>query len=1009
MNQSEIKSQNNLGSFKLFKQENNRIVLIDIISISLIVELLFTVLAQVSVQKENSLHFLVDHANLKYQFLSIVIYVLLLFFVYFLYMKFPGIIGYLSVSFVLFHKIFIFLLNTNTFAILLFWIIFSLLFARYYIDGKLVVIVLVSSYFMLIFGLLHFKIPIDDFAIYLWLMMASSIFSIIICLQRHKKKLNEFRLKKNQYDEYEENFQKLNFDTQTGFYTRYAIESLFKDTLSGCEGDPRFFVLINLENLQSCRDLLGSEKTSLYVDIFSRILNFLGKNKNDKIGRMETDEFVAILSDYKNKSTIENKLDRYNKLLKDEFISAIPNSPVKANFSYSIVGITENTPLKTYLKEAGEKITSLEYRNKNKNASSDFYKSYINYSSLFNTGHITAIVWLPEEGWPVAFVTENISVLLGHTTEEMISGKLQYDQLIHPDDINRIRDEILDKLKQRKLYFEQKYRIRKSDGTYIWIRDYNVPVWDEETLIQVNGYLYNVNSEVETEVLLGENNKRLNNVVEATNACIWEWNLHSGTIKYNSRFLDMTGYAPEEIQPYTIQRWKELLHPDDLPLFNGVIEEYLSGHRDHYDIICRIKHKHGNWIWIHDKGKIIDTDAEDKPQVMLGNLIDITHLKETEAMLYHSDKLSALGRLSGGIAHDMNNQLMKIQGTAEMAKIWDSKVHYRESLDTIETLCESASWIINQLMEYSGNHEYYPEICNITTILLELSKLLDHSFEKEIIVRTALEEKDLFISADQALLKKAFFNICFNAKEAMSHGGTLKISSKLIRAEKRFATYTGDLPSGNYIKIEFSDEGHGISEDIFDKIFEPFFSTKVFGTQGLGLAKVVSVVKEHKGGIQVWSKVDIGSIFSIFLPYVDTLSREESPDESQNHIKANVNSEILIIDDELMICELLSAYFIQNNWKSRYFTNPIDGIAYFQEKSEEIEFVILDKFMPELNGDRVLDELVSIKEEIRVLFISGFSHGIDENIDHKDNIAGYIQKPVKLDDLKSLIEDEFSQ
>jgi len=513
---------------------------------------------------------------------------------------------------------------------------------------------------------------------------------------------------------------------------------------------------------------------------------------------------------------------------------------------------------------------------------------------------------------------------------------------------------------------------------------------------------------MEAEDLLEINNQRLNNVIEATNAGIWEWNLQTDHIRCNENLAKITGYELEEIEQSTLKRWEGSIHRDDLNSFKSVVREYLSGQRDSYDIECRVKHKEGHWIWTHIKGRILKREEQQQPLKMIGSFLDITNRKETAAMMSHSEKLSALGRLSAGISHDMNNQLMKIRGTAEMAKIWDSKDHYRSSLDIIETISDSASWIINQLMVFSGNNLHQPEICDLGKILWDLSGLLDHTFEKEIIVDSEISSEKMIIFADQSLLKKAFFNICFNAKEALPHGGKLRIYLRKIRLEKILVTSTGDLLPGNYGLVEFEDEGKGIDESEIGKIFEPFYTTKKFDSQGLGLAKVVSVVKEHNGGIQVKSVKDQGSVFSIFLPLDERDIEEEqcSPDKLQ--FKASGTREILIIDDELMICDLLSMYFSQMNWESKYFTNPLEGIEYFRENKNKIGLVILDKFMPEITGDQVFEELVSINNKARILFISGFTQEKEAGKNNNENLAGFIKKPVKLDNLKKILEEEFS-
>lgn len=1008
LNRAQKKIDKDSRSLIKFKLENNRSVLMSIFVISLIIELVFLILVSFRFTEGLDINIFIDNSDFKYKIPFILISLLFLVCIYFLYEKFPAIIGFLSIFFILFQKPLFFLKNTQSIFVLVFWIVLSLLFGWFYYDVKIVISAILSSFFSFILGLFLAGISISGIHGFLWVIGIFTVISVAISLRKHTMQYNKFIKCNNLYNENEKNKKRLNYDSLTGFYNRESISEYIDDQLSSRNINGSYLVVIDLDSLKKCNDFFGLKTGDLYIKTFSKIIKFLLLNENDRIGRTGDNEFTAILTGYKYESTIESKLDRYNILFKKEFNSVHPNSKILPHFCYGIVKLHDRSTLSEVYHEADKTIQTQKDKIHEGMVLSDFYQSGINYTSLLNAGRVVTIVWLPKRGWPIGYITENIKNLLGYTSDEMINGNLVYEKMIHPDDIDRIMNETVYNLGERKKYYEQKYRVRRSDGEYIWIRDYSNPIWEEDRLIQTNGYMYDITEEMVTKELLTLNNQRLNNVIEASNVGIWEWNFKTKQIYCNKNLAAIMGFELYEIEAFTIQQWILALHPDDQDRFKLVVDEYNDGRRDIYNTECRIKHKDGHWNWIHGIGKITKRDEKGRPLNMIGSLIDIAQIKETEAMLYHSDKLSALGRLSGGISHDMNNQLMKIRGTAEIAKIWDSKEHYRSSLETIETLCDSASWIIQQLMVFSGNNTSNPEFCDLGKILWELSELLDHTFEKEILVNSDIPNESLYISADQTQLKKAFFNICYNSKEAMVHGGTLKISLKKTQIENGFVSYTGDLPAGNYLQVEFTDEGVGIDETVIDKIFEPFYTTKDFGAQGLGLAKVVTVVKELKGGIQVSSTKGRGSVFTVYIPHVESTIEIAQTHKDQLQFKVGVSKEILIIDDELMICELLSMYFGQMNWESKYFTNPLEGIEYFKDNKDKVGLVILDKFMPEINGDQVFKELISLRKDVRILFISGLAPGEERHGQHEENIAGFIKKPVKLNDLKKIVEDEFS-
>lgn len=635
--------------------------------------------------------------------------------------------------------------------------------------------------------------------------------------------------------------------------------------------------------------------------------------------------------------------------------------------------------------------------------------SQIDYTSLFTEGSVVAIVWLPEKKWPVGFVSDSVESLLGYSIADFLERKIFFRDLIHPEDNERISREFHTHVKKGDRHFEQKYRLRKADNEYIWVRDYSIPVYgDGEHITQINGYLYDIDSEMKADSRIRENSVRLENALEATGVGTWEWDLPSGRIQGSSRFAGIAGFPEEKMESLHIDMWDELIHPEDLEKHHRNREEYLKGSRTGFEVKYRLRYKKEKWIWIHDKGRIMKWDADGNPLTMFGSISDISEQREAEAMLEHAEKLGALGRLAAGIAHDMNNQLMKIRGTAELAVLWDNMEHYRESMEKIWQLSDSAAWTIHQLQHFSGEHLYEPENCDLSAILNDLLELLDHSFEKEILIRNEINSGPLIIWGDKTLLNNAFFNICYNAKEAMSRGGTLTVKAKRIEPDRSFTTYTGDLPAGSYGAVMFKDEGAGINEGDLDKIFEPFFTTKSQGALGLGLAKVVSAVINHDGGIQVKSSSGRGTEFTLFFPLVEGPVKGTVISSGGKWVVDN-SKELLIIDDEQMICDLLGDYFTMEKRKAVCFTNPLDAVEHFRKEKSKIGLVLLDMLMPELSGREVLDQLVRIKPGVRVIFLSGFSAGLDRDEKNSANIAAYMTKPVKMEELKRTVDREMGR
>lgn len=986
--------------------DRHKKVLINILGVSLVIELIYAFIAGVILKGSPLYSPFVDPFYLSNMYYFLAIYIGLDLLVYFLFHKLKDFLGALVLFFLLYQKIWIFLRNPASYNVLLIWCVLSLVISLNYLRPHIVVPVTVGTFFILLMEMFLRDLNYLQYSSHLWFIFLCSIISLIISIRNYPLHYREYEKQQKLIEENEEKNRILHFDSMTGLHSRYFMNNYLKKEFAGRQREKGYLVMIDLDDLKLCNDLLGKEQGNQYLTVFSRIIRFLALDGHDKIARVGGDEFIALLFSYKSPWEIEEKLNRYNQMLKEEFDRISRDERIVPNFSYGIVKLDRESTYSELLEKAENLLQNHKKKNKEHPDSISLVRSHINYTSLLSAGNVVAIVWLPRKNWPIGYVTDNVRKLLGFTAEEILREEILFKSLIHPDDVERVEKEYSDYNKEGREHYEQSYRLRKKDGSYTWIRDYSSPVRRGDKITQVNGYFYDINEEIEARTLIEEGAERLRNIVSATNVGTWEWNLKNGDLVFNDRFAEMIGYSPETIRPFNVTDWENLLHPDDLDRFREVVDEYLSGKRESYEIKVRIRHKSGHWVWVHDKGRIMKWDDEGTPLIMFGSQSDITELKETETMLEHSEKMGALGRMAGGIAHDLNNQLMKISSIAEMAPVWDSKEHYRSSAETIKQLADSAGWIVHELLFFAGNQLFEPELCDLSLILRDLTELLDHTFEKEIRISSDIPEESLWIYADKAQLKKSFFNICYNAKEAMVHGGKLFISAETVEADKGFVTLTGDLPPGTYGKLIFRDEGEGIDEESLHKIFEPFFTTRDYGTQGLGLSKVASVLRELKGGVQVKSERGEGSEFSLFLPLLKPQKPKAPVGKELSPVKVDRSREILIIDDEKVICDLLVEFFAFSGWKARSFTNPLDGIEYYREAKDSIGLVILDMRMPEMPGHEVFKRMKSVQPTVRVLFLSGYSQGFEINEKNQANIAGYMVKPVKLDDLKELVEGE---
>ena len=618
----------------------------------------------------------------------------------------------------------------------------------------------------------------------------------------------------------------------------------------------------------------------------------------------------------------------------------------------------------------------------------------IDYNTLFEIGTVMVVVWESREGWPIAHASQNTGNILGYDADSL-QGRLYMD-LVHPDDIDKVREEVEVYLYERRSQWEQEYRIRKSDGSYIWVRDFTVPVWEGQILQQINGYIYDVSVEIDNRRVMKFQNTRLNQVIEATNVGTWEWHIPSGKVTANERFAEMCGYSLAEVEPLTIGTWDEWISPQDKAKFYEAVQDHLDGRADSYQMECRVRTKEGAYIWVMDRGKVMEWDDEGNPVRMIGAQTDVTEMKQTQAMLYHSEKLNALGRLAGGMAHDINNHLMMIGSYAALSKERKSLEGYEANMEAIEGIVARAADVVKQLMVFTRQSLFEAVPTDMVEILRNVEKMARHTFGRNISIVTGHTIGKIMADVDQSLIENALINLCINARDAMPDGGTIHLDVKKRVLNRRIHTYSGYLDPGNYCLIRIIDDGVGMEENELERIFEPFFTTKETGT-GIGLSTVIGIVKQHDGGIHVVSQKGVGSAFTIYIPLMTKETEQGLTTMPTVIVEGGCGCNVLIVDDEPVIGQVLEEYLAMKGCHATTKTDPEEALTYFSTHHEVIDVVIMDMMMPRMSGDTLYRHMLAIDEDVKVLFLSGFSEGIHVSEQDRANIIGYLEKPVHVE------------
>jgi signal transduction histidine kinase/ActR/RegA family two-component response regulator len=413
------------------------------------------------------------------------------------------------------------------------------------------------------------------------------------------------------------------------------------------------------------------------------------------------------------------------------------------------------------------------------------------------------------------------------------------------------------------------------------------------------------------------------------------------------------------------------------------------------------KTKSGDIIPVSISGTIF-YDSEKQPAGSVVNLRDIREQKKLEAQIHQTQKMEAIGTLAGGIAHDYNNLLMGILGNTSLMSFDLKSDHpHSERLKNIEKYVQSGADLTKQLLGLAKGGKYEVKPIDINDMMEKSSEMFNRT-KKEIRIHSDYQ-KDLWnVEADRSQIEQVLLNLYVNAGQAMPEGGELYLKTENVILDDSYTQYFS-LKSGNYVKISVTDTGTGMDDNIKKRIFDPFFTTKDIGRgTGLGLASAYGIVKNHGGIINVYSMIDKGSTFNIFLP---ASKKEVKKDMPANQKTLKGTGTILLVDDEDMIIDVGSQILASLGYMPLLAKGGKEAIDVYEKNKDRIVMVILDMIMPGMGGGETYDRLKSIDPEVRVLLSSGYS--IDgqasEIIDRGCN--GFIQKPFNVIQLSRKIRE----
>jgi PAS domain S-box-containing protein len=475
-----------------------------------------------------------------------------------------------------------------------------------------------------------------------------------------------------------------------------------------------------------------------------------------------------------------------------------------------------------------------------------------------------------------------------------------------------------------------------------------------------------------------------------------------GKIEFvNAKFTQVTGYSYAEVmgRPTRILKSGETPPETYKELWRTVSSGGVWQGEFHN------RKKSGELFW--EKATIAPVrDGEDVITHYVAVKEDVTERKKLEEQLRQAQKLEAVGRLAGGVAHDFNNMLSVILGYSELIlsrlKPLDPMI---TPLKAVQSAAKRSADLTRQLLAFSRKQTIAPRVIDLNEQTKNMERLLTRIIGEDIELVLGLCEGVWPVYMDPAQVDQTLANLAVNSRDAMPRGGKLTVETVNVTLDSDFGQKQLDFRPGDYVLIAVSDTGCGIDRQTLEHVFEPFFTTKPEGKgTGLGLATVYGIVKQNGGFVNIYSEPDLGTTAKLYLPrYVGVKEAAAEPVVEPRSLGGKET--VLLVEDEGRIREMAKTMLEELGYIVIEAHEPRQAIALFQNHFSRIDLLFTDIVMPNMNGKELAKKIRDIKPGIRTLFMSGYTADAIAHLEELDERAVFLQKPFSLNDLATKVRE----
>jgi two-component system, cell cycle sensor histidine kinase and response regulator CckA len=540
--------------------------------------------------------------------------------------------------------------------------------------------------------------------------------------------------------------------------------------------------------------------------------------------------------------------------------------------------------------------------------------------------------------------------------------------------------------------------MQRRDGTRFWASGITTALRDDGgRLLGFGKVLRDLTDQRLLLERLAESDGRLRMAISAAGVGTWRWDLRTGSDTLDANLAKLLELG-EGDTIVTLDEFFERVHPEDRERTRAAFMDAVQ-RREELQVEFRIACHDGSIRWLRDHGHVVLGETGE-PRYLAGAVVDITSQRLMDERLRASQRMDAVGKLAGGVAHEVNNMMSVVLGFTDfvLADLSPGD-RRRRDLERVRTAAGRAATVTAQLLAFSRQQMLQPTVLRPADLLVTLEPVLRRLLGADRTLVLDVAPDTGHVVADRGQLEQVLINLALNARDAMGPGGQLTLAVRSILLD---ATFTERHPEaagllGPCVVFEVSDTGHGIDETTRERIFEPFFTTKPTGQgTGLGLAVVHGIVHQSGGYIEVESTPGAGTTFRILLPAVSkTGQRSAAPPVPP--ARRGAGETILVVEDESMVRHLVVRTLERLGYRCLEASDGAEALRMLQAHGEPVDGVVTDLVMPHMNGRELGEHLATSRPALPVLFMSGYTN--DEMI-RRDLLAPeapFIQKPFEVE------------